>query len=354
MILKINDRITTRKIDFFNKFTLGLRFDSVGSTFSFQYYFDPYNFEHKELSCIGHFHKCTIEHEGDLLLTGYVVTPRFKSAPQKQLTGISGYSLPGFLEDCQIPTSLYPLQSDGLTLREIASKLIKPFGITMVVDSAVASRMDEAFDKTTAQATETIKGYLSELASQKNIIVTHNQYGNLVFTEAKTNRKSLIDFNVPKGGIPGTSMELDFNGQSMHSEITVMKQASKKNPNSSEFTVKNPYVPYVFRPRVAVQNSGTDADTERAARNLLAEELKNLKLTITTDRWKVDGKLIKPNNIITVINPEVYLYKKTTWFIEDVSYSGDEKAMTAVMTCVPVEAYNGKPPVYMFKGINTH
>ena len=355
MILKIDDRIRTRKVDFFNRFALSLRFDSVASAFSFQYFFDPNNIEHKEMSCIGHYHKCTVEHEGDLLVTGYLITPKFRSAPKKELTGVAGYSLTGFLEDCQIPTTLYPLQSDGLSLREISSKFVKPFGLTIVIDKAVAARMDEPFDKTTAQASETIKGYLSELAAQKNIIVSHNQYGHLIFTEAKTNRKPIIEFDVPKNGIPGTSMELDFNGQAMHSDITVVKQASKKNPSSSEFTVKNPYVPYVFRPRVAVQSSGgIEADTERAARALLAEELKNLKLTITTDRWKVESGMIKPNNIITVKNPEVYLYKKTTWFIEGVDYSGDNEKMTATLQCVPVEAYNGQPPVYMFKGINTH
>lgn len=366
MILKINDRIRNRKVDFFTKFNLNLQFDSVGSVFSFSYFFDPNNAEHKELSCIGHYHTCTIEHEGQLLLTGQILTPKFKSSPEKNLVTVSGYSLPGVLEDCQIPVKYYPLECDNLSLAEVAKRFVDPFGIGIVIDAAVASRMNEKFGKTTAQPTETVKGYLQSLATQKNIVISHNQYGNLVFTEAKPNRKAIIDFNVPakipstdgspaKGGIPGTEFELEYNGQAIHSEITVIKQASKrKQGNAAQATVYNPYVPYVYRPRVVTQDSGDDIDTELAAKHLRAQELKNVKLIVNTDRWIVNGKVITPNNVITVTNPEIYLYKKTRWFIETVILKGDAQSATASLHCVPEEVYNNQEPNYIWKGINNH
>jgi prophage tail gpP-like protein len=303
------------------------------------------------MACIGHYHLCTIEHNDELVLTGYILSEGFSSSSNRKLVSIGGYSLPGVLEDCEIPPTFYPLQSDGLTLRQIAQKLINPFELKMIVDPAVAAKMDAVLEKSTAKESQNIKSYLTELASQKNIIISHNERGNLVFTEAKANKKPILNFD---GGIPFTSMDLSFNGQGMHSHLTVMKQADSDGGNAGEFTIQNPYVPFVYRPKVVTQSSGDDNDTEKAAQNLLADELKNLKLTIVTDRWEIDGKMIKPNNIISVTNPEVYLYKSTDWFIESIDFTGDEKQTVAKLNCVLPEVYNGQTPKYIFRGINLH
>lgn len=351
MEIRINDRIRNRRIEFFNNFKLSLRYDSIASSFSFSFYFDPENQEHVDMACIGHYHLATVEHNGQLLLTGFVLSEGFTDSAQKELVSFGGYSLPGVLEDCEIPPSLYPLQSDGLSLREIAQKLIAPFGIKMTVDAAVASKMDAVYETTTAKESEKIKTFLSRLAAQKNIIISHTAEGKLLFTQANTRQKPILNFD---GGIPFTRMALSFNGQAMHSQITVMKQADVDGGNAGESTINNPYVPFVFRPRVAIQDSGNDNDTAQAARNLLSAELKNLKLTIEMDRWEIDGNIIMPNNVITVINPKVYLFKKTEWFIEAVSLAGDNKSQTATLECVLKSVYDGSTPKYIFEGINLH
>lgn len=353
MELYINDRIRTRKLALFNEFSLSLRFDTVASAFSFSAYFNPDNIEHREMMCIGHDHIAIVKHNGETLLTGYVMNQKFSDSATKSLVSFSGYSLTGFLEDCQIDPSSYPLQNDGLTLREIVSRLIKPFGLKMIVHSSVNSRMDEVFAETTAEATETVKDYITKQAAQKGIITTHNEAGNLVFLLADTTRQPIIHYQ-KDGGTPFTSMELDFNGQSMHSDITVVQQANDEGENAGESSISNPYVPYVHRPKVMTQTSGTDVDTDKAARMALSSELKGLKLSIKTDRWEIDGKVLKPNNMITVVNPRVYLYKKSRWFVEQVDLIGNQNSATATLTCALPEVYNDKIPQYMFKGINEH
>lgn len=352
MELYINDRIRNRKVSFFNNFSLNLKYDSVGSAFSFGFYFDPDNQEHKELACIGHYHTCQLYHNDELLLTGIILSEGFSSGPVRQMVNFSGYSLPGVLEDCNIPPDLYPLQSDGLSLKQIAGKLIKPFGLTMAVDAAVTAKMNSVYAKTTAKETDTIKGYLTELAAQKNILVSHNEKGELLFTEAKARMKSIFHF---EDNIPGTTMQLTFNGQAMHSHITVMKQANSQGGNAGEVTVRNPYViNSVYRPKVITQNSGDDIDTTQAAKNALADELKNLSITINTDRWEINKKIIKPNNIISITNKEIYLYKKSDWFIEEVTLTGDNTKTVAALKVVLPEVYNGLTPQYLFQGINLH
>lgn len=355
MELVINDRIRNRKITFFNNFALSLKYDSVGSAFSFGFYFNPDNQEHKEVMCIGHYHLCKVTHNGETLLTGYILSQDFNSSSMANMVSISGYSLPGVLEDCEIPTKLYPLQSDGLSLRNIAQKLIQPFGLNLIVDSSVAALVDSTFKTSTASESQTVKSYLSELASQKNVVISHDEEGRLLFTKAKTNQNPVLDFNVPNGGMPGTSMKLSYAGQQMHSHITVQKQADSDGGNAGEFTIRNPFViESVYRPKTMTQSSGDDNDTEKAAKTALAAELKNIKLTITTDRWVVDGKILKPNNIITVTNPECYLYKKSRWFIESIDYKGDESVNTAVLNCVLPCVYDGSTPEYLWKNVNLH
>jgi len=338
-------------VEFFNNFTLQLKYDAIASSFSFSFLYNPDNQEHVELGVIGHYHIGTLIHNGELLMTGSILSTGFKDESIKSLATFSGYSLTGVLEDANIPVELYPLQFDGLTLRQIATRLISKFDFSIVVDPAVASKMNEIYDVSTANEKQSIKQYLSELASQKNIIVSHDENGNLLFTQANTDSDPILNFD---GGIPFTSMQLQFNGQQMHSDITVIKQANSRGGNAGQSTVKNPYVPFVFRPRTVVQNSGDDNDTEFTAKMILAQELKNLKLIIVTDRWEIDGKIIKPNNIISVKNPKISLINKTEWFIQSVSLVGNEKKTTATLECVLPEVYNGQTPEYIFKGINLH
>ncbi len=340
-------RVKNRKYDFFNGVTVNLKYDSIASTFSFNAYFNPENNDQRELLHVAHYHTVKIEHENELLITGPILSSTFRSAKKKQLTGIAGYSLPGVLDDCNVPISLYPLQSDGLSLREITQKLIVPFNLEMVIDSSVSSLMNKVYSNSTADEKQTIKQYLTELASQRNIILSHTDDGKLLFTKAQTNKRPIIE--IEPGGQPFTSMELAFNGQGMHSTITVQKQADSDSGSAGQSEITNPFVPFTFRPKVISQSSGDDNDTSQAARNALSVELKNLKLTVVLDKWTIDNKIIRPNNIISVINPDVYLYTKTNWFIESVTLTGDNKSRIATLKCVLPPVYDQSTPINIFE-----
>ncbi len=343
MELKINNIV----FKYFNNFSLLLKFDSVASAFSCSFYFNPDNDQHKELLKPGQYADCSISHNDELLISGKILSQNFKSGSRRMLVEIGGYSYPGVLENCQIPVSLYPLQSDNLTLKEITDKLLKPFGLSYEVDSVVSSEMDKKIPKTTAKESQTIKAYLSELAAQRNIVITHTPEGALYFTRTNTNQSRVLDIDSVNGTIPVPEMGFTFNGANMHSEITVMKQASSEGGNAGESTIENPYVG-AYRPKVMIQNSGDDNDTEAAGKTALASELKNIKLIVKTDRWVVNGSILKPNNLISVRKPELYLYNKTDFFIESVQYIGNSKGLTATLTCVLPEVYNGETPKSIF------
>jgi prophage tail gpP-like protein len=344
MILKVNGQI----IDKFNSFRLDLRYDSVASAFSFNFYFSEDSQEIKNLFRPGEYQRAVVEHNDEVLITGTLLSSAFGSGPSKSLTGIGGYSLPGVLEDCEIPVELYPLQSDGLTIKQIAQRLIKPFGLHMIVDSEVAQVMNTVLTVSTANERQSIKSYLTEITAQHNIVMSHDNLGRLVFTRAKTKQAAIADF---AGGIPGLDMSLSFDGQQMHSKITVQKQADMDGGNASEYTITNPFAK-AYRPKVISQSSGTDISASQAARNALSEELKNIKIVINIDRWDINKKLIKPNSIVTVHNHDLYLYKKTRLFVEAVSYVGDTEKQTAELQCVLPCVYDGSTPINIFNEFN--
>jgi prophage tail gpP-like protein len=255
--------------------------------------------------------------------------------------------LSGVLEDCEIPTDLYPLQSDTKNLREIAQRFVSKFPFSVKIDGSVSGKMEQIYDITTARDSDTMKGYLTSLASQKDIVLSHTNEGNILFTKAKT--KSTPIFHFESGLESVIEMSLKFNGQKMHSDITVVKQAGIEGGNSGQSTIQNPLVPWVYRPKVVTQNSGDDNDTYEAAKSIRSAEMKGIVLTIKTSMWELDGKVIKPNQIITVKNPELYLYKKSNWYIESVRLDGDETQTVATLTCVLPETYNGGTPSYVFE-----
>lgn len=379
MILVVYDRIKNRRVRFFDKFSVSMRYDSVASTFRFDFLFNPDDPEQKDLACVSHYHICYLEHNGERILTGYFLNQDFIDAPEPELTSIEGYSLPGVLEDVQIYPNTesalgrnimltplpaadlikaggYPLQSDGLSLRQIAQKFIAPYGIKMIVSKSVFTEMDLTYDETSAKGTQSIKAHLSELASQRNIVITHNEYGDLIFTRPSASQRPIYHFNRSSAYPAHTRMQLSFDGRGMHSHIkSFQQQDMEEDVATVEGETINPYVPFVFRPRVAIQSSGDANNTQDVAKNILAQELRGMKLKISIKDWTVVGKIIRPGDIISVTNRFVYLYEKSDWFVESVTLEGDSQKFSATLECVVPECYNGVyPPKYLFKGINLH
>jgi len=311
-----------------------VKHDAVGSVFSFDVRFDVKDQAEAELFAVSHFHEAIVSHNGETLLTGFIINEKFKSSAKKHPTTFAGYSKPGNLEDCDVPPEVFPLQLDGLSLKQIADKVCAPYRINVRVDPSVSSIVNKAISSTTLDETSNVKEVLTKLAVQRKVIVTHNEYGDLLFTKAKTTAAPL--FNVSEGLI-ATDLELVFDGQKLHSHITVMREASSTGGNAGQITIRNPYVPvaYTYRHKIYKQTSGDDSTLEDFARQCLQAELKAaIRLMVKTNTWTVNDKIIRPNNTITVEDPELYIYNKSTWFIEQVQFEGTEEKQVATLECV--------------------
>ncbi len=341
MELTVNNATITR----FRKLKVTLSYNAVCSQFSFNFTFNPNNQDHKAVCKPIEYPKALVSYNGKTIITGTLLKNTFKSLPARATVPIAGYSTPGVLDDSNIDVDYYPLQFNGLSLKQITEKIIKPYGLSLKVAASVSTRAAKVYDNVEADAKQSVKDFITELALQRKIVVSHDTDGNLLFTEANTRSQPIAHI---EKGVPVEYMTLDIDGQKMHSKITVVQQQSIEGENVGQYSVYNPYVS-AYRPKIITQSAGNDNDTEDVAKQALADELRSIQLEIKINAWELNGKLLQPNNTITVINPDLYIYRPATFFIEKVVLEDNNPDKVAILTCVLPEVYNGNNPKMIFQ-----
>lgn len=373
--------ITGQEFTSATKISLNLRFDSVRSTFQIDGVYDPNNSFHVRSFLPFAYRKVEIFANDELVLTGVATSVSFTDSKDRQLTSISGYSLPGVLEDCTIPLQAYPLETNGKTIRQIVQTIVSDtdynlnvvtsggevdrlsnteLGLDTLESESVEESSDTTLETTSSSPQTTVQRYLSDILASKNLLLSHDENGNVLITRANANTRNVIAFQ----NQDILSVNLRCSGESMHRTLTVVKQASFEEEEGSEFTIENPYIteftteinatnPYVpnFRPTVQVQKSGGSETTATAARNLLGNELKNIAFTIQLNRWTFpNGQILRPNRTISIpANRLVYLPRVTNLFIESVTFNGTPEEQTATLSCVVPETYNNLTPTNIFR-----
>lgn len=331
MILTINNK----RFQHFISYTIDLKYNSFAHTFSFT---GKKNFFPRPTS----YPECTIEtNDGELLITGTILIPNKNIESKPGLKRVSGYSKPGVLEDTSIPISLYPLQSDNRSLRQITDRILKKFDVEFLATSNVATVMDKKYVKTVASVGQSPKQYINSLASQRGVLITNDNQGRLLFTQVDTSRlKPVAQFIQGQSNVDNMAIASD--GQRLHSNITVFRQATRDNPDAGQKSINNPFVD-VFRPLVLVLNSGDIFDLEAAARNALSVELTNIRLTISTKTF------VQPGNLVTVKAPDLDINNDTDFFVESTRINGNNITERYVLNCVLDTVYSNDEVINIFE-----
>lgn len=358
--------VDKKNVQHFTAGSINLKLDSIASTFEFAARFSAQNKEHQELFKPLQYKDVEIYNSKDkLIFTGTILNHRFKSNSGRELVIISGYSKSGILEDVTIPLSAYPLESNNRSLKDIAVRLCGLFGIKVLISNqgktitdtiikdkptkvraksdyeTIKSKSNILFGRTSAGPTETVKDYLSKLAGQKNIILSHNEKGEVLLFQPDLLQKPKYFFT--KGN--SISMSMDVNGQSMHSDINVVRQPSDENEGVSTVdSTKNTLIGK-YRPTTKILSSGVDTETKDAAENELASELKNITATV-----ELQGLFdeIYPGEIVNVHNHYIYNYAYNRWMVDSITLKFDEKSDTTILNLVPPESFSGNNPRNLF------
>ncbi len=335
-------KIDGRFFDFFSNISVNYSLDSVASTFSLSAQFDPQNEEHKKIFLpLAYKNFQLFTDEDELLLTGYLVSSQMGSSNANELQNLSGYSRPGFLEDCTIPYSLYPLERLNVSLDDLAKIILSPFEFGYVADASVRNDMQLEYAKTVAGPSETIKNFLAKLASQRNIVLGHTVEGDLLFFRPDPKAKPKETFNASNT----LRMSLNVNGQKVFSDITVIRQPSKNNPSLTPVDTAKNALTLKNRSIVKVLTSGTETATKKAADNARSEQLKNIKLTVEVPRIITN---IKCGDIVEVQNERVYLFNKAKFMVSNMTVNEDNQSQKTTLRLVLPETFTGESPVNIF------
>lgn len=337
MKIKINGRFYY----FFSSVSIDFNLDSVASVFSFKGRFNPNNDFHKEIFKPLAYNLVEIYTNDDkLIFTGNILNTELGSSKDKELQSLSGYSSCGIIEDCNIPVDSYPLERLKVSLEEITRSVLKSFNVNYIIDSTAKTEMALTYAKTVAEPTESVKSFISKLSAQRNILLSHNEKGELVFSKPTLDSLPKMYFNTSNC----LTMSLSVNGQSMHSKISVIKQQSGESNLTPVDTVNNDLV-LLKRSVTKVSSDGEVGETKKAANNILAKELKNLAFKIYLDTVKDN---LFCGDIVEVMNPEIYLFEKTKLVISKISIREDEKSDTMTLDLVLPESFTGESPKNIF------
>ena len=351
---------------FFNDFTLSDQLDTVAARFAFSAKYDPADTAMADIfRPLGFQPVQFFDDDDNLFFTGTILDHDFNSKATPELVAIAGYSLGGVLEDCTLPyktppaakvsatkidfssTTINSFESSGRSLKEIAQRLVGYFGLQLIIDPSVTNDCNQVFVKSVAKPRGTIKEYLSKLAAQKNVVMGHGINGEIIFFRPNVNAPSVGLYN----GQNTLNMRFKIAGQGLHSDLTCMRQASKDTKidfdsaggAGSVDSVTNPLVK-LYRPFVDFLTSGSGKDTGRGAKNAMADELRNIKLTFDLPRW---DKLF-PGDILEVQNPEVRLNHPTRLIVEETTRYQKSTEKTMGIICVMPESFTGGQPKDIF------
>lgn len=340
MKIKINNRF----FEHFNDLNISFSLDTFASVFSFKARFNPNNKVYREIFKPLTYPKVEIFTNNDeLLLTGNIVNNSFSSSNNPELISVGGYSKSGILEDVAIPLDVYPLEKNNKSLNEISSELISRFNINQVIDESVTNEANSNYEKVTAQPTESIAAFLTKLAAQKNIIIGHNNNGDIKYFNLKSKSSKPKRFysksNVLKSKIA-------INGRGLHSSISVLRQPSDDNSGVSTLDTVSNNIVGQKRDVIKTLSSGTEVDTTRAANNILASELKSLALSINLPKIDFD---LKCGDVIEFQNNELFIFKKQKFIISKINYKESSNNNSMNMTCLLPEAFSGENPKNIFE-----
>ena len=352
--------INGKSISYFNSGSITLKLDSIASVFEFSAYFKPQEKEFQELFKPMQYLPIEIYNEKKkLIFTGTILNHRFTSNKGREVVIISGYSKSGILEDvCIPPSENYSLENNNKSLKDIATQLCGLFGINVLVSNqaksiseavvsntgkstkeksdyeSIKAKAGSVFGRTSASPTESIRDYLAKLASQKNIVLSHNEKGEVLLFQPDYNQ--LPKYFFTKGNT--ISMTADYNGQALHSDIYIVRQPSDENEGVSTFDRAKNTLVAKYRPTTKIMSSGEDAQTKDAAKNELASELKAIQLTL-----ELQGLFdeIYPGEIVNVHNHYIYCYAYNRFMVDSITMKFDSKSDTTTLNLVVPETFTG-------------
>lgn len=281
----------------------------------------------------------------DLMVNGQFFTPTRRLGARQEQT-LEGFS---FTINAVDSTIRPPYEKNNIDLKQRALDMMTPLEVNVSVDSGVS--IGGPFDRVSPEPTDLIGNHLTKLASQRGLLLTSDQLGDLLITEAKTGGSSV---DTIEEGFPGASeYVVRFDGRKRFQTYRAIGQTAKKRRRSKTESKASPIgnnksgivkddvisVPRFLTFRADEASSANIEDAAIWKRNKAIVD--SLTLPFPVPSWyNSKGKLWRENTLVTVVSPTIGTgFEGATLLIRQVEYIYDKGGTTAVLSLIPPEAY---------------
>ena len=275
---------------------------------------------------------------GARLFTGTLVGVDPKVEPGSSTLQASGYSLPAVLQDVTLPASSFPLELNGLTLRQVAQKLVEPWGLAVQMDAPDGA----PFRRVAIKPDEGVYSFLVHLAQQRGLVIADTPDGGLRFLQSSGGGRPVA--RLREGEHPLTGVSSSFSPQSYFSEITAIAK-TRVGRGGAKYTVQNPNLG-ALRPYTFTLDDTDGPDAPAAARAKLGRMFGNaLAVQVELPTWRTpDGELWSPNMTTMLEAPGAMIFRQTEFLIRTVTLRQDAGAQSATLDMVLPGAFSGEVP----------
>lgn len=274
---------------------------------------------------------------GELLIQGILYGTEPKLVEKEKINALAGWSPTVDIIDS---TAEPPYEAKNITLEKRARDLVEPHGIQVIFDVDD----DATFKRVTIGATEKIFAHLAKLASQRGILVTSTELGELKFTRA-TKTKSIG--TIEEGQAMAETFSAKFDGRKRFNIYKALSQTpgrkSRKNRNSKFQIAKDDIVPRSRRLTFNADDT-TVGGMKNAANWRRSKQLTDaLTMQIPVASWHgPDGQLWKENKIVTVKSETLYMPDGFDVLIRSVGYTFEENGTRGILSVVPPQVFTGE------------
>lgn len=326
------------RFEFWESITITRSLDSIDS-FSFSAPFDYDAPGFRDLFVPFTYKDILIYVGSDLILKGIVVSIQPNLDPKSSTITVTGYSLPGVLNDCNMPYKPNKFEFLNVNLLDIAKALSKPFGLSVNASINVGA----VFPTVKIKPTQKVYAFLSDLAKKRNLILSNNLEGELIFLQSGKTGNPVANLEVGKGVV--TNISADFNEQQYYSHLTGITFVDTDIPGG-QYTEKNPFLLDRIRP---ITFTAKDTDTANIKTTVNAKTgrmfANMLTYIVSVASWiDINRKLWEPNTTISLLAPQVMIYNKYDFIVRSVEFTKDAKSESAVIELIPPGGFSGKIP----------
>lgn len=282
--------------------------------------------------------KCELLYNNKLLITGYVDSSAISYDAESHDVSVSGRSKTGDLVDCSVASK----QFNNQKIESIAQSLSDPFGIKVTANVDTGDRIrswkpDEG---------STIFEAIEELARINALLITDNPNGDLLLTQAGTDRAPA---NL-ESGINLLSASAAFDVRDRFSDYIVKGQQKASDDIDAETaahviaTLKDSQVNR-YRPLIVLAEDqvNTSLAKKRGQWEMNSRIGQSQSVSVSVQGWQANGVFWAPNQLVTVKDSIIDV--NTDLLIASVSYSIDESSgTTCQLELMPLEAFSPEPP----------